>query len=183
MEPNITQYLFLADIGPISDRDSPMPATLLRCKAGKIIAWMAGFYNGSETQKIVHNILEADVIQSNITLYRARRGTFLSCVDTTPSRSISAWALPSARRDCLRSPWTSSMRVAMAASLEAVSCSKLSSRHSPSAAARFWLLTVSANAWIKKKKKEKKEVNRRAQPASPSTHYQSWETNSALLCY
>lgn len=77
--------------------------------------------------------------------------TFFSWEENTPNRSISAWALLRARRDCLSSAWTSSMRVAMAASLEAVSCSKLSSRHSPSAAARFWLLTESANAFTNTK--------------------------------
>ena len=73
--------------------------------------------------------------------------TLRRCVDSAPSLSLSDWALTSMTLACRSSPCRSSTRCAKAASLLAVSCSRLSSRLSPSAAARFWLLSESVRAW------------------------------------
>lgn len=128
------------------------------------------FYFVNEAVKLVHSsliqmrklgLIQYVVKQKNTWGVVLLHHTFFSWLESTPSRSISACELLRARRACFRSACTSSMRVAMAASLVAVSCSRFSSRHSPSAAARFWLLTESANAFIQRKKnlmKGQKEV-------------------------
>lgn len=73
--------------------------------------------------------------------------TFFIWLESPASLSFSAEALVSMTRACLSSACSSSMRISMAASLLADSCRSLSSRLSPSAAARLWLLTESARAY------------------------------------
>lgn len=72
--------------------------------------------------------------------------TFFSWVERPASRSFSAEVLASMTRACLSSACNSSMWISMAASLVADSCRSLSTRLSPSAAARLWPLTESVRA-------------------------------------